>query len=466
MSNTSDPAFNMKVATIKSLEKAPMSVTLKALSKAFAVTMQQHLRITESRIRQCKEGCECLDCLQAYVDSCLDTVFEGSDNLTCTKEDPPEYPRLLSAIARFLEVMTSGDSKIPTGWKDPDHPKVHELLSSELFPRLDSLNTARRVQQEFKPGMTFSSMNNDCITRQYVVVCTLKDSISHGSFNQGVNLVQDLDSGQVFAQKLLPPRVMQSDTGREIGVLAGLNHPNITLLVQYSLPVDPLSIPFVVMEYAEQGTLGQLIEHFPEGELVPEAFLWHVFESLAKAIRYCHYGMYEAGDAPYDWDPVFHRDIILTNIFLASPEDPSSQYSEIKLGDFGCGVSQSELAWVDEYSLPSIDYTYAPPEFWYPDRYVENLGPADIYQIGFSMAYLMHCTIPNIEDAAIQDRGFYYSEDLESLISCCLSMNPKERPDAKNLVLMIESGKAKARKGFRGSEVSSFRPLPRLDCPT
>jgi serine/threonine protein kinase len=83
------------------------------------------------------------------------------------------------------------------------------------------------------------------------------------------------------------------------------------------------------MEFANRGTLQQLVQAYRDdmGLALPERFLWHLFESLVEAIRYCHEGT---------GNPVIHNDIRAANIFLFFDPASETDYPIVKLGDFGC----------------------------------------------------------------------------------------------------------------------------------
>jgi len=207
------------------------------------------------------------------------------------------------------------------------------------------------------------------------------------------------------------------------------------------------------MEYCDQGTLEKVSErYFERGMYVPEAFLWEVLEGLAAAARHCHDGPKGLeGEHLGFWDPVYHRDIILTNVFLAKTSH--SSYPMVKLGDFGCSVTRSDMdsGAVLKEDLPAEDNRYIPPE-----------GPvasaaADIFQIGLVVfCFYMGSKVPYEPRRGGQARDvckFYknektpgfriYSPELRYLIARCVREAPGRRPSAEDLLCII--GKAKAR---------------------
>ncbi|CAI6329087.1 unnamed protein product [Periconia digitata] len=95
----------------------------------------------------------------------------------------------------------------------------------------------------------------------------------------------------------------------------------------------------IYLEYADLGSLAELTErHRAKGVRIPESFLWHVFLSIAKALKACHTGLGRQG-----WRAIRHGDVDLGNILLASPVDEDMLYPKVMLADFGCAV---EAGWL------------------------------------------------------------------------------------------------------------------------
>ncbi|KAF2710952.1 kinase-like protein, partial [Pleomassaria siparia CBS 279.74] len=276
--------------------------------------------------------------------------------------------------------------------------------------------------------------------------------ISHGSMNGGINLVKDLNNGGALAiQKLLPPKWMkQCDSGvakLEVGILGRLNHPNIVALKGFNLPEHLHDVPYMCMEYCDRGTLQHLLSFHNNEDLgIPEAFVWHVLESLTSAILQCHQGPKKSTEEP--WDPIFHRDIILANVFMTSTRGENA-YPVIKLGDFGCSIPQSDMTSgsVLEKDLPPEDGSWIAPEGPVPTK------PADIFQIGL----IAYCLLTGVEEPYYRNYGIgrsmiwyfheetrwsnMYSKELLKIIVQCVVKIPDKRPSAAELLDMIRKAK-------------------------
>lgn len=117
-----------------------------------------------------------------------------------------------------------------------------------------------------------------------------------------IKIVSKFQATPDFLTKFLP---------REIEVVKGLRHPN---LIRFLQAVETTHRVYIVMEYAENGSLLQVIRRETFIEEEPRAKLW--FSQLREAIWYCHN------------EGVVHRDIKCENILF------DNNYN-LKVSDFG-----------------------------------------------------------------------------------------------------------------------------------
>jgi serine/threonine protein kinase len=232
---------------------------------------------------------------------------------------------------------------------------------------------------------------------------------------------------------------------REISVLAKLNHRNIIKLYHCHVPTHPHDTPFLITEYCDKSTLKELVcVNMLNGQMVPKLFACQIFTSLAKAVAHCH-----NGDPLFSvWDEITHRDLTLSNIFIKTDERKAGHDYEypltIKLGDWGCGITQSE--WingdieVDE--LPMADPMYDPPEKAYPEE------STDVYQIGVVMWCILCFTetpdrdLSNLVGLRVWPGQGVYSKDLRDSITACMKEDPEERPSVGNLLTDLHQKRA------------------------
>lgn len=294
-----------------------------------------------------------------------------------------------------------------------------------------------------------------------------------GCFNKGIFIVEYMPTHSICLLKT----VAKGEGEVEANLLSRLNyHPHITIYVDSYLtkPENKMTIlgnlvtamglwpkeeseprtqisdarrewdevDRLYIEYCDQGTLEDYIERFIDLDIpVPKHFVENVFMSLAKAIRHCHYGPIEAQDDPQaeGWDPIIHRDIILTNVFLNSGKNHRSQ---VKLGDFGCALTESQIAkmYEEPLNVPGQDLDFADPAN--PGSFCKC---SDIYQIGLIIWCLCHSRLyPESKedgftsaDCVNGSRTWQYSDELRILLDKCLSPNVNERPTAIELVELL-----------------------------
>ncbi|KAI9889423.1 MAG: hypothetical protein M1814_005286 [Vezdaea aestivalis] len=100
-------------------------------------------------------------------------------------------------------------------------------------------------------------------------------------------------------------------------------------------------------EFCPHGDLDDFIANQRQHDQpVPEAFIWHLFYSLAVVLTYCARGSLGERSRRH-WEPLAHWDIKTNNILLADPDDSVNRhYPAIKLADWGFAYNEprGELA--------------------------------------------------------------------------------------------------------------------------
>ncbi|KAI4910373.1 hypothetical protein J4E90_007808 [Alternaria incomplexa] len=268
--------------------------------------------------------------------------------------------------------------------------------------------------------------------------------------------------------KVLPSEAMYPGfQAREMNILSRLHHRNIISLHDAHLPspvTERHASPYIVTEYCDHGTLADLIKRWNEhGELLPESFVWQVFEALVAAVQYLHHGPYSYNEAAYNWDPITHRDIIPSNIFLKSDTQviPSDYPISIKLADLGCAITNSEM---EAYNytlrdLPLVADQYRPPEG------AQATEATDMYQVGLVMS-LMYCMTDspssNIAETGNLTQDYLagykgYSSELRMFIEMCLDVDDEQRPHTNFFLLRIQSARRfLSNAGKFGAQVDLF----------
>lgn len=160
-------------------------------------------------------------------------------------------------------------------------------------------------------------------------------------------------------------------------------------------------------ELAPYRDLNSLLEMYRYwNQYLPEAFLWHIFDSLAEAavrMRDCEWGNMPTTRRPrekrFRTDKVVHMDIKPENIFMSYPdhranhgqEDGSScggttkyDYPVIKLGDFGLCAWTGPDGPENPRAFGRGTYCFIPPEQILYGAWWDNFGEPDNWAVNFT----------------------------------------------------------------------------------
>lgn len=140
--------------------------------------------------------------------------------------------------------------------------------------------------------------------------------VGAGSFGIAVLYQRDTDGAQVVIKQISLTDLTSLERQlamNEVVVFSKLHHPNIIQYFNSFIRNDTLLIE---MEYADGGTLAQLINERDPGNRFSERFILGIFEQIISAINYMH----EEG--------IMHRDLKTANVFL-------TRKGMVKIGDFG-----------------------------------------------------------------------------------------------------------------------------------
>src|ERR1700730_3878894 len=162
--------------------------------------------------------------------------------------------------------------------------------------------------------------------------------LGEGGFAE-VYLGEHIHLGTQAAIKVLHTQITSDDIDRfrtEARTIARLIHPNIVRVLEFGVEGKT---PFLVMDYASNGTLRQ---RHPRGTQLPLAIIVSYVKQIADALQYAHD------------EKLIHRDIKPENMLLG-------RRNEILLSDFGLAtIAQSA------HSLSKTDVagtvTYMAPE--------------------------------------------------------------------------------------------------------
>jgi serine/threonine protein kinase len=139
--------------------------------------------------------------------------------------------------------------------------------------------------------------------------------LGSGGFAE-VYLAEQVYVGTLAAVKLLTTQLGPEEVAHfreEARAVAVLKHPNIVRMLDFGVEGN---IPYLVMEYASQGTLR---ERFPRGTPLPAATILPYIQQIGDALQYAHD------------QRLVHRDVKPENMLLG-------ERGEVLLSDFGIAV--------------------------------------------------------------------------------------------------------------------------------
>jgi len=240
-----------------------------------------------------------------------------------------------------------------------------------------------------------------------------------GNFHKAIWLLRHKTTGQLAVRKEFDPKDVASGfAAREIRHLIRLsNCYNICTYREHELDLATGTGALVMDVYA-YGDLWALLEkHVGERKPLHEGFIWHVFRSLARALRHMQRGDPPVLNDTYDW--IIHRDIYPRNIFLGLPASHEPSWPKVVLGDFGSSISS-----VDHWHAIELrqQQDFSPPPFEPP-----NNKRSDVYQVGLVIVALCRLTtMPSLYLQSFQSNpaGVTYTPILNDILKRCLEILP------------------------------------------
>jgi eukaryotic-like serine/threonine-protein kinase len=214
------------------------------------------------------------------------------------------------------------------------------------------------------------------------------------------------------AIKVLQMRLADEDKQsflEEARTIAHLKHPSIVRILEYDV-VD--GIPFLVMEYAPNGTLRQC---HPKGSVLPPASIVSYVRQVGAALQYAHYRK------------LIHRDVKPENMLL-------SHKNEVLLSDFGLAVIVQSSR--DRLQTVAGTVTYMAPEQLQgkaspaSDQYAlaavvyEWLSGERLFSGSFIEVATQHVLVP---PPSLRDKLPALPVAIDQVIQKALAKNPEQR---------------------------------------
>ncbi|KAH3756537.1 MAP3K epsilon protein kinase 1 [Pelomyxa schiedti] len=364
-----------------------------------------------------------------------DTSSESSD--TCTCPNPCSGPpACLCSCHCSKSVLSSQRDRRYTRSpsvsdifcsKSSSSGKVESESGSDSGSKTDpSSETAS--DQEQKPESNSSTPRQEPsseTTSKRSTLTTLIGKISIGeTIGRGATavvfkgLVESGDRcGEVVALKRLDANVMSKDFSNsikaEISLLQKLQHPHIvSVLGQYEMN----SQLFIILEYAENGSLANLTREF--GSL-PEPLVVLYTRQVLNAVEYLHK------------ENVIHRDLKAGNVLL-------SRSGGVKLADFGVAAVIKEN--IKHYSVVGSPY-------WMSPEIIQREGhcaASDIWSLGCTVIELLTGSPPFYGSPPMTAMYKIVQEEIplptdisaemQDFLKKCFIKTPEDRPSASILL--------------------------------
>ncbi|XP_075254543.1 serine/threonine-protein kinase PAK 2-like [Convolutriloba macropyga] len=253
-----------------------------------------------------------------------------------------------------------------------------------------------------------------------------RDLIGHGA-SAAVYSCTDTTNGKTVAMKILQLREQRKKeyVVSEIRVMRRIHHPNIVNLIDCFLSPDRKELK-IVMEFLWKSLT--LVITTLQAKMEEQFIAYTSYETL-QGLEYLHDNQ------------IIHRDIKSDNVLVGSN-------GEVKIADFGfC----AELWQMDDNRETQLGTPYwMSPEIARGEKYTTKV---DIWSMGILMIELIDTSPPFMEDEtfskqpllAIQEIGQLreppeivrhdqITDELNNLVRSCLTIDPKDRPDATSIL--------------------------------
>ncbi len=231
----------------------------------------------------------------------------------------------------------------------------------------------------------------------------------------------DVRSGRHVALKVIEGPAAKTATWaerllREVDLLKAIRHPNVVEVLDGGRRED--GSPFLVMEYLEGETLGQLMKRAP---MLPIESALLIATEVARGLAASH------------TRGVIHRDVKPDNIFLI---EDGSQVRRAKVFDYGFARLQGGEG------LTAKGFIVGTPEYMAPEQTLHDPTGhrTDIYELGVVLYRMITGVLPFEGDAASQLAQHLFStprapsllrvgvtKDLDAIVMTAMRKLPRNR---------------------------------------
>ena len=233
------------------------------------------------------------------------------------------------------------------------------------------------------------------------------------------------ESGMMVAIKIYRPKNALDIEGEqrfrdEYKIVHNCRHTNLLQPTNFSICEDT---PYLVLPYCKNGSSELLI-----GKELKTKEIWKFIFDVSSGLSYLHACI----------PPIVHQDIKPANVLI-------DDYNNYAITDFGISSQRGGKHgfYFDEDNSGTMAYMA-------PERFGGNYRPAaesDIWALGATLYEILTGEVPFKEEGGkkqlenntkLKSMGSKIPKDIQKLVISCLSLNPKERPTANQIIRIAE----------------------------
>lgn len=282
------------------------------------------------------------------------------------------------------------------------------------------------------------------IMRKYNAVKKLKK----GGMAMSVTVVRQKATNTLYVEKSIPLRNSRENkrARAEIHTLVKINehgrHQNLNAIIEYEIN-EARGKCSIILEYCDLGSIEDVITGLRRSrKIADESVVWNVVAGVASGLAFMHHGLVNGRPVSPSWNTICHLDLKPCNIFRSS-RGGKHGHSRIVLADFGCAISQSDVA--RRFENPYARQECGTPA-WYPPEGRKNgvtltpyWGPkTDIWQLGATahvLCNLLGSQGPNRQYlASARPCSSRYCDRLNGIVQLFCHPQAKIRPMASEIV--------------------------------
>lgn len=239
------------------------------------------------------------------------------------------------------------------------------------------------------------------------------------------NGVSAEETGMMVAIKIYRPKNALDIEGEqrfrgEYKVVHNCRHTNLLQPTNFSICDET---PYLELPYCKNGSSEKLI-----GRNMDEKDIWKFIFDVSSGLSYLHACIPQ----------IVHQDIKPANVLI-------DDYNNYAITDFGISSQGGDkhVSYFDEDNSGTMAYMA-------PERFKENYKPvaeSDIWAFGATLYEILTGSVPFGEEGGrsqleknmkVGAMGGKIPKDVQRLVFSCLSLNPKERPTANQIIKISE----------------------------